>query len=155
MRTKNICENCSSHLRSDETFCGVCGAFIEPGEKNNIPVECETHPDLRADGLCVVCSRPVCSECGRRSAGKMLCSDPEHRFMLQEWSVVCQPESEFHAEAFVRNLADSGIEARSFSLHDHIAAHWLNETRVLVFVKTTEYERAQTLLRDLNLIEND
>ena len=75
--------------------------------------------------------------------------------MLQEWSVLHRPDSEFEADALVRNLADAGIEAKTFSLHDHVAAHWLNENRILLFVRKSEDEKAKTLLNELKLIGND
>ena len=69
--------------------------------------------------------------------------------------MIHQPDSEFEAEALVRNLADGGIEAKTFSLHDHITTHWLNENRVLLFVRKSEDEKAKALLKELNLIDND
>jgi hypothetical protein len=132
----------------------VCGAFTDTDEENAFKVECESHPDNRAVGLCVICGRPVCSDCEVKSAEKILCSDPAHKIMLQEWHVMYQPNSEFEAEALVRNLADGGIEAKTFSLHDHIAMHWLNENRVLLFVRKSEDEKAKEFLKELNLISN-
>ena len=64
------------------------------------------------------------------------------------------PDSEFEAEAFVRNLGDSGIIAKTFSLHDHVTAHWLSDNRVLMFVKKAEEERARVLLNELNFIDD-
>ena len=121
-------------------------------EENVYKIECETHPDHRAVGLCVVCGKPVCSDCEVKSAGKLLCNNPEHRILLQEWGVMYEPDSEFEAEALVRNLADGGIDAKTFSLHDHVAACWLNENRVLLFVRKLEVEKAKMLLKELNLI---
>ena len=65
------------------------------------------------------------------------------------------PDSEFEAKALVRNLADNGIMAKTFSLHDHAATYWLNDNRVLLFVKKSEEEKARTLLQELNLVRND
>ena len=66
-----------------------------------------------------------------------------------------QPDSEFEAEALVRNLADGGIETRTFSLYDHITTRWLNENRVLLFIRKSEIEKAKALLKELNLIDNN
>ena len=74
--------------------------------------------------------------------------------MFQEWSAMYQPDSEFEAEALVHNLADGGIEAKTFSLHDHITTRWLNENRVLLFIRKSEVEKAKALLKELNLISN-
>jgi len=133
----------------------VCGALIDTSEEDVFKVECETHPDHRAVGLCVICGKPVCSDCEMKSAGKILCSNPEHKILLQEWSVLYRLDSIFEAEAFVRNLADGGIKGKTFSMQDHIAMHWLNENRVLLFIKKSENEKAKALLKELNLISND
>jgi hypothetical protein len=150
----NTCKNCLAQLQDGQKFCGVCGALIETSEENVFKVECETHPDHRAVGLCVICGKPVCSDCEVKRDGKILCNDSEHKILLQGWCVMYQPDSEFEAEALVRNLADGGIEAKTFSLHDHVTTHWLNENRVLLFVRKLEDEKAKALLKELNLIGN-
>jgi len=155
MRTMKTCKNCSTQLPIERTYCEVCGVLIEPCEENDFNVECETHSDHCATGLCVICGRPVCSECVVKSAEKILCNDPEHRVLLQEWNVMYQSDSEFEADALVRNLANGGIETKTFSLQDHIATYWLNENRVRLFVKKSEEEKAIALLKELNLIGHD
>jgi hypothetical protein len=154
MRTLNTCNNCSTQLRDGQKFCGACGTFIDTSEENILKVECETHPNHRAVGLCVICGKPVCSDCVVMNEGKSLCADPEHRMVLQEWCIMQQLDSEFEAGALVRNLADGGIEVKTYSLHDHIATHWLTENHVLLFVRKLEIEKAKALLKELNLVDN-
>jgi hypothetical protein len=89
-----------------------------------------------------------------KSAEKILCNDHEHRVLLQEWNVMYRSDSEFEADALVRNLANGGIETKTFSLHDHIATYWLNENRVLLLVRKLEDEKAKALLKELNLVDN-
>jgi hypothetical protein len=151
----NICKNCSTQIQAGQKFCYVCGVLLDAGEEKIFEIECETHPDCRAVGLCVICGKPVCSDCEVKSAGKILCSDPEHRILLQEWCVLHQPDSEFEAEALVRNLADAGIKAKTFSLRDYITTRWLDENRVFLFVRKSENEKAKALLKELNLVGKD
>ena len=148
----NACKNCSTTLKADEVFCGACGSLIVTRDENLMELECERHPERSAIGLCVICGMPVCSDCEEKRDGKILCTNSEHILLLQNWCVIHQVDSEFEAEAFVRNLADGGIEAQSFSLHDHSATHWLKENRVLLFVRKSEHEKASALLKELNLI---
>ncbi|MCX6122535.1 MAG: hypothetical protein NTX44_13080 [Ignavibacteriales bacterium] len=152
MKTRHTCKNCSTQLQARQKFCGVCGALSDSSEEIIVTIECETHPDRCAVGLCVVCGRSVCSECEVKSGEKILCANPEHRNLLQEWTVLHRPASEFEADALVRNLADGGIDAKSFSLHHYAATFWLNESRVLLFVRNSESEKAKALLEELNLI---
>jgi len=153
MNTMHVCTSCSAQLPAGQMYCGVCGSFLEI-EKENINIECEMHSNRRAVGLCVICSKPVCRDCKVKSAGKILCQDPDHGIILQDWRLLHMPDSEFEAEAFVRNLGDSGIIAKTFSLHDHVTAHWLSDNRVLMFVKKAEEERARVLLNELNFIDD-
>jgi RNA polymerase subunit RPABC4/transcription elongation factor Spt4 len=155
MKIMSVCKNCSTYLQAEQRFCRECGALLETREENGFKIECETHPDRRAIGLCIICGRPVCSDCEVTSGGKILCTDPEHRTLVQDWRVIHQPDSEFEAEALVRNLADNGIEAKTFSLHDSVATYWLNENRVLLYVRKSEGEKAKALLKELNLINNN
>jgi hypothetical protein len=154
MKAINVCTQCSAQLPAGQMCCGVCGSFLEV-ERENINIECEMHPNRRAVGLCVICSKPVCRDCEVKVTGKILCQDPDHGIILQEWRLLHMPDSVYEAEAFVRNLGDSGIIAKTFSLHDHITAHWLSDNRVLIFVKKTEEEKARTLLKELNLIDQE
>jgi hypothetical protein len=154
MNTANVCTFCSAQLPAGQKYCSACGSFLER-ETGAINIECETHSDRRAIGFCVICSKPVCNECEVKSAGKILCQDPDHGIILQEWRLICMPDSEFEAEAFARNLGDSGIIAKTFSLHDHVTARWLSDNRVLIFVKKGEKEKARALLKELNLIDHE
>ena len=155
MKAGNACTHCSAPIPQGGAFCRTCGMLFDAGTGYDMPVECEVHPGQRAIGVCVICSKPVCAACGNRSEGKMICSDPGHKGMLQEWCMLRQSESEFEAEAVLRNLADGGIETKLFSLHDHVTAHWLRERCVQLFVRTSEVEKAQALLQDLHLIDTD
>jgi RNA polymerase subunit RPABC4/transcription elongation factor Spt4 len=148
----NACKNCSATLNADEAFCTACGSLIVTREENLMELECERHPERTAVGLCVICGMPVCSDCEVKRDGKILCPNPGHNLLLQDWCVIRQMDSEFEADAFVRNLADGGVEAQSFSLHDHCATHWLKENRVLLFVRKSEHEKARVLLKELNLL---
>jgi hypothetical protein len=148
----NSCTHCSAKLKEEDVFCGVCGSLVVTKAEHLMELECERHPEQPAVGLCVICGMPVCSDCEVNRDDKILCPNPEHSLLLQDWCVLHQVHSEFEADAFVRNLADGGLEVRSFSLHDHSATHWLKENRVLLFVRKSEHEKASALLIELNLI---
>jgi hypothetical protein len=143
------CIRCTALLKGTENFCDACGSFIITD------IECESHPNRAAFGICVVCGRPVCVECQNSVDGKIICSNQEHHAIILEEEVLCRPQSEFEADCILRNLAFGHISAKTFSLHDHITTHSLNETRVLVFVKKTEREKAMALLQELHLIGVD
>lgn len=128
----------------------MCGARIALDDTEII--ECETHTDRKAIGICVICSRPVCEECKTDVDGKMLCFDEEHHALLVTWDVVYRAGSEYEADLIQRNLSAHNIMSKSFSSHDHIAHYWSKISRVLVFVRKEELDKAIVLLRDLDLL---
>ena len=146
------CTNCLAPINSEWSFCDACGIFLE--QENKEIIGCEAHPQVPAKGICVVCGRPVCSDCFIWLDGKIICKNSDHNILLNDWKIIYRPDSEFEADAVVCNLTAAGIEAKSFSLHDYLYAYRMNENRILVFVKQSEFEKAKSLLLDLNLIEN-
>jgi hypothetical protein len=84
MKAMEICNYCSAQLPTG-LQCNVCGSFLDTGKENIFDVEREVHPDHRTVGRCVISSKPVCSDCAVKSNGKILCPDPEHGIVLQEW----------------------------------------------------------------------
>jgi len=149
----NICTTCAAQLEPLWSFCYSCGVIVPRAEQPDI--ECGKHPGSKAVGFCVVCSTPVCDECKELMNGKILCSDPAHRNILQEWQILSRPESEFEADSLVRNLLQGGIDAKTFSLHDHAGARWMSEQRVLLFVKKPEVRNAAILLQELGLLDTE
>lgn len=128
----------------------MCGAWI--AFDNAYGIECETHTDRSAVGICVICSRPVCMECKTDVDGRVLCLNKEHRVFLLKWDVVFRPQSEYEADLIQCNLSMHNIMSKSFSLHDHVAHYWIKTARILVFVKKEESDKAIVLLRDLGLL---
>jgi len=82
----------------------------------------------------------------------MLCDDPAHREMVSHWSVVHYADSEFEADAIRQNLKAAEIESKIFSLHDHVALHFLSIDRAAVWVTQQELQKAIAVLSDLNLM---
>jgi hypothetical protein len=117
-----------------------------------VEYECETHTDRFALGVCVVCYKPLCEACRTISGKKYACGDPLHQQMLNDWSIVHQSESEFETDAIQQNLKAADIESKAFSLHDHIAAHFIPASRVTVWVKQQELSKAVQVLTNLDLM---
>jgi hypothetical protein len=142
------CNHCGEPLNVTLLFCDHCGTM----QASNTEYECETHTDRSAIGMCVVCYKPVCDVCKTTSGKKFLCSDPSHQQMINDWSVVHYVESEFEADAIQQNLKAAEVESKTFSLHDHVAAHFIPENHVAVWVRQQELQKAIKVLTDLNLI---
>ena len=66
---KYLCDKCKLEIEADSDFCPRCGTiFIED-------VKCENHPDIEAKGVCVICTRPVCNNCGIKVNNSFFCNE--------------------------------------------------------------------------------
>jgi hypothetical protein len=142
------CNHCGELLNTMLPFCEQCGTM----QASNAEYECETHTDRPALGMCVVCYKPVCEACKTTSGKKILCGDSTHQEILRAWSIVYYSESDFEADAIQKNLDAAEIECKVFSLHDHVAVHFISTGRAAVWVRQHEVQKAMTILTDLNLI---
>jgi hypothetical protein len=66
---KHLCTNCSFEADDDSDYCPRCGTlFIEN-------VNCENHTENEAKGVCIICGKPYCSNCGRAIKNIFLCHE--------------------------------------------------------------------------------
>lgn len=70
MKTKkHLCTNCSFEADDDSDYCPRCGTlFIEN-------IKCETHSKDEAEGVCVICWEPFCSDCSHSVNNIFLCNE--------------------------------------------------------------------------------
>ena len=52
------CGECGVVVKDEDTYCANCGSIFNDG------VVCNTHNSTEADGVCVMCFKPFCKECG-------------------------------------------------------------------------------------------
>ncbi len=142
------CSHCGEPLNATLPFCKHCGMI----HANNTEYECETHADRSAIGMCMVCYKPLCEVCKTIKGMKLFCGNQAHHEILNDWSIVHHSESEFEADAIRQNLKAAEIESKSFSLHDHVTAHFIPANLVTVWVRKTEVQKATTVLTGLHLL---
>ncbi len=66
---KHLCANCSFEAEDDSDYCPRCGTLFIENEK------CETHLKDEAEGVCVICGKPYCSDCGHSVKNVFLCNE--------------------------------------------------------------------------------
>jgi len=66
---KHLCTNCSFETDDDSDYCPRCGTLFI---KN---IKCEIHSQDEAAGVCVICGKPFCSNCGHSVNNIFLCSE--------------------------------------------------------------------------------
>ena len=80
------CSSCGDEVTSDSEFCPHCGSlFTETGS-----AWCDNHPEVEAEGICVICRTLACDECGKVVHGKFLCRDHANVEVQQDWARVFQ-----------------------------------------------------------------
>ncbi len=145
------CSFCGSSGPASQTFCRECGRIQSQYADS---AECENHPGEAAVALCVLCGKPVCSDCAVTSDGRVYCNDPHHRALSLEWVPVYVADSEFESDMIACNLAAAKIDTRVFSFRKHFGAFWMSGTGLVrVLVPRQRRQDAIQLLHDLQLAQ--
>lgn len=146
------CTSCGQFINEKRLSCPACGTFVEPSGEHDA-MECEHHPGERAIGMCVVCGKPVCGDCAVRVQEITYCDQPEHQSTAQECTVIHTSDSEFAADAVQRNLEFAGIQTKVFSMRDHLALFWFDESAIVrVMVLRSDVQKAIAVLKELQLL---
>ncbi|HTY37512.1 MAG TPA: hypothetical protein VMH23_10390 [Bacteroidota bacterium] len=96
------CPACLEEITSDSEFCPHCGVLFEAaaGEK------CDTHPGNPAVGICIICRRLTCKECGKVVYGRHFCLDHKSVEVQQDWARVFQ-STDINDSELVKSLLES------------------------------------------------
>lgn len=141
MESTMNCPRCEQEIDAAESTCPACG-HIHTGS-----MQCSTHSDREAVGVCVICGRPVCDECDNDSARHHAC--PAHRKVpvVEGWAQVYTTSDNFEAELIRENLHAEGIDSEVLSQKDRSFNVDLGElSPVRVLVPAYEYLPAMKLL---------
>ncbi len=96
------CSYCNEEITDDSDFCPHCGTiYIRDAE-----IFCDEHPKNKASGVCIICHKVCCKECGREVNGRCLCSLHEEVVVEQDWAEVFQSAEIADAE-LVKSLLES------------------------------------------------
>ena len=143
------CRQCGAAVRGNFPWCPVCGSALFPAT-NEEQIHCENHTDSPAEGFCVVCSKPLCSECVRIQSGAVVCGDSSHTDLLSGWARVFDSMMEFEVDMMERNLELAGMPCRVFFRRAHLAGLIVKEfTGGRVFVPRERIEQATGIVTAL------
>ncbi len=152
----NRCGNCGSPLDLEiDRYCQVCGA-VNQSRASEESIVCDTHIDNRAVGFCVVCGKAVCEDCLETYGNRLLCDDPKHRIILDEWRVIFSFDFEYEAAMLYANLEQHGIESEVFSKpNPDTSDSPVRPTIVEVLVPKTKFGEAKEIAEMLGLFDDD
>lgn len=148
------CEHCGEEVTVDSDFCPHCGYLFE----GTGPVECETHGSVEAIGVCIICHRSVCGECGTAVGSRLFCDAHKHLVVIQDWVKIVESTDVYKAEMAKSLLEDNGVHVQPQNFGSvgfvwdgggelPLARKQLGQP-AKIFVPIPEYEKALEVLSD-------
>jgi hypothetical protein len=106
---KYLCNTCNFEIQPDSDFCPRCGTiFIEE-------VKCEDHPEIEAEGVCVICKKLCCNKCGYKGKDVFLCNEHYNTETYQGLAKVYGTFDEIQVQFLKQCLEDKGLHPFIFS----------------------------------------
>jgi hypothetical protein len=106
---KHICTNCNFKADNDSDYCPRCGIlFIEN-------TKCENHHEVNAEGVCVICVRPFCSECCRSVSNVFLCSEHDNYEIYEGMAKVFGTSDEVQVQYIKKFLEENDLHPFIYS----------------------------------------
>ena len=157
---KYVCDNCELEVEADSDFCPRCGTiFIEN-------ITCEDHKERDAEGVCVVCSKPVCKECGHKVNSTFLCNQHDGYEIYEGMARVygssdisqinyikgCLEDESLHPFIYSRKSSPMHLGGTDYSLFrasGDFNGHLINEIKLMV--PCNEVLEAEKLITELNI----
>jgi hypothetical protein len=156
------CDQCGNAVQPDDDFCPHCGALFSQAFK------CTNHQDRDADGACIICALPLCTECGGKVMGKFLCNHHSSYEIYEgmvrvygglddvaaQYAKSCLEQADLHPVLFCR-IQPKGGPRFVYTLYASAGdydGHVVNEIKVMV--PTYEVPSAEKVLASLDLIHS-
>ncbi len=155
------CRRCQNKVQIDDDFCPNCGELIARDTR------CELHSSKPADGVCIICTKPCCSECGHWVNGRFLCNEHDDIEIYEgmarafgtsdpvqvEHAKDSLERADFHPFVYSRKaspLSVGGPDYSMFRASGEYNGHLINEYKLMV--PCQEYPEAIKLLKRLRFI---
>ena len=152
------CGRCGHPVRGADTYCMNCGALFVDS------LRCSVHPVVEAEGVCVICAKPFCKECGGESDKIFRCDAHFAEYEIQEgmarvfgstdnvqaqYVTSCLTQAGLHPFLYSR-LFNPGADLVAITGPRNFGRHPVVELKVLVpFAEALE---ARKRLRQMKLI---
>jgi hypothetical protein len=147
---------CSSVVQEEAEYCPNCGAMFKEGFRYI------HHQSKPADGICVICKRPFCSDCGADITYIFFCNHhgtyEVHEGMAQvfvhtdnvqvQHATLCLQQAGYHPFLFSRWFSPGTDVERWIPFRKHARNP---KTELKVLVPFSEVLEAEKTLRNLSL----
>jgi hypothetical protein len=155
------CENCGNEISDDSEFCSYCGALFLDN------TNCDKHESRDAEGVCIICRLPYCTECGSFVNKQFLCNEhSEYEIyegmcrvfgsedqMQVEYAMDCLKKSGLHPFLYSRKVSPISLGGPDYSLFrpsGDFRTHLVNEIKLMI--PLPEALEAEEILRDLEML---
>ncbi|GMR25246.1 MAG: hypothetical protein BMS9Abin39_0530 [Ignavibacteria bacterium] len=157
---KHLCADCSFEADDDSDYCPRCGnLFI----KN---IKCDSNSKDEAEGVCVICGKPFCSNCGHLVNNIFLCNEHDgyeiYEGMVKIFGTSdeiqihyvksCLEENSFHPFIYSKKSTPmhlGGNDQSLINLSANAGEKIINEIKLLV--PCNEVLEAEILIKELNI----
>ncbi|MCX6133985.1 MAG: hypothetical protein NTU47_09260 [Ignavibacteriales bacterium] len=155
------CSSCSEEVTADSEFCPHCGVLFDGAAAE----KCDTHPATLAKGICIICRKLVCGECGKVVYGRNVCLDHQTVEVQQDWARAFQ-STDINESELVKSLLESNgfkVLVQNFMTiggvwdgggDSSVSRSNLNKP-AKVFVPIPEYLRAEEAMKEWKSGEAD
>lgn len=154
MRSDQQCISCQGEVTGDSDFCPHCGVMFEQAGVTS----CDSHPAEAAKGVCIICRRLLCRQCGSRKSGRWFCVDHKSVEVEQDWALIFESPDINEAELAKSFLQTVGVHVvvRNFGPNtavwdgggDSLFSRQALNRPAKLFVPIPEYEQSRLALEE-------
>ncbi len=152
-----VCECCESQVGENYDYCPVCGTLFSE-------YACENHPEEEGVGICLICEKVCCPECGDYLRGMFLCEEHSQLEIYERMAKIFGSSDSVEIDFIISMLEKEGLHPVRFDRKNNplylggsdytlfrpdgdVNGHITNEIKILVpFV---EYEEAVGILKEV------
>jgi hypothetical protein len=154
------CSYCKNEINDDSDYCPRCGTLFTGN------IKCKQHEDADAEGVCVICSEPFCSECGGYVNKVFLCNEHNSYEIYEGFARIfgssdstqcnyvksCLEQSLLHPIILSNKFSQMYLGSEAYSMFksgEDSGAYIYNEIKILV--PCSEVLEAEKIIRELDL----
>ena len=158
MAEEYSCDNCKFEVMENDDFCPNCGSLF-------IDSKCVNHSDTTADGVCLICEKICCSECGLDVNGVYLCNDHNNVEVMQsmgrvygtsdsleiDYIISVLEDENFHPFKYSRKASPISLGGSDYTLFrasGESSGNLINEIKIMV--PLSEYLEAKKIIENIN-----
>jgi DNA-directed RNA polymerase subunit RPC12/RpoP len=103
-KLNNTCPKCNNKLEENDVYCFECGKIFL------MNIQCLNHLTTAAQGICVICGKPVCKKCVTEIQGRFLCEEDNDYEIVENYAKIFDTDDPGELEFIKNRLKKAEIE---------------------------------------------